>query len=278
MIINIFCPTRNRPDNVNRLIQSIEQTTTNKENVNVIFYIDEDDDSYTKTADIVKEHSDLFLSIEIGPKLILSDIYNYLFKKHSHEADDEIFMFCGDDVVFKTEGWDIKVAKIFNEYPDRIVFVYGYDGAEENKNFGTHGFLHKNWARVIGRLTPPYFKGNYTDTWINNVSDIIGRKRRVDALFEHMHYCYGKSELDETYMRVRQGEIETNAIFQYYSRITEIMHEAEQLRQFIENYNLGHHILDAVIKNPSIINELTNSPEDVSRILYGNQAKDMGDD
>ena len=43
MIKSILTPTRNRPNNCERFIRSVYNTATSKENVEMLFYVDNDD-------------------------------------------------------------------------------------------------------------------------------------------------------------------------------------------------------------------------------------------
>ena len=44
-MISILTPTRNRPNNCERFIKSIYQTTKNRGNIELLFYVDKDDPS-----------------------------------------------------------------------------------------------------------------------------------------------------------------------------------------------------------------------------------------
>ena len=66
--------------------------------------------------------------------------------------------------------------------------------------FGTHGFIHRNWADTVGYFVPPYFVSDYNDTWLNDVSKELGRHCFVDILTEHMHPGAGKHVYDETHL------------------------------------------------------------------------------
>ena len=43
MIKSILTPTRNRPNNCERFIRSVYNATTSKQNVEMLFYVDNDD-------------------------------------------------------------------------------------------------------------------------------------------------------------------------------------------------------------------------------------------
>lgn len=156
--------------------------------VEVVAYIDDDDDSY----DNFNFYQTRFIR---GPRIVLSEMWNKCWQN----ANGDILGHMGDDIIFRTKGWDTIVRSAFDEYPDKFVFIYGSDGngeSERNK-FGTHGFVHQDWANVVGYFVPPYFSSDYNDLWLNDVAKAIGRHRFVDILTEHMHYTLGKSEIDD---------------------------------------------------------------------------------
>ncbi len=160
------------------------------EQVEIVVYIDDDDDSYDGRL-----YSDN-LKIYKTPRTTLSKYWNLAYEK----ANGPIYMHCGDDVVFQTDSWDTKVVEAFEKYPDKIALIYGDDGdPNKEKNFGTHGFIHQKWVEAVGYFVPPYFTSDFNDTWLNDVADMIGRKEQIDILTEHMHYAFRKGELDLTH-------------------------------------------------------------------------------
>jgi len=205
-MISILVPTRKRPDKMQTLIQSIINTTHNLANVELIFYIDEDDlESIIKLKEVKQLTSALTIKHVIGPRILLSKTWNRCFEI----ARGDIIMHGGDDIVFRTANWDIEIENAFNQYDDKIVLVYGRDGFHDEK-LSTHGFIHRRWIETIGHFLPPFFSSDYNDTWLFEVATLINRTCYLDSiLIEHMHYIVGKSEYDETYReREARGEVD----------------------------------------------------------------------
>jgi hypothetical protein len=119
---------------------------------------------------------------------------------------EDIFFFGGDDLVFRTSNWDLKIIEKFNLIQDKIALLYGDDLSlvPHLKYFATHPILHRKWVECLGYLAPPYFSSDYADTWLNELADSIGRKFKLDFVNEHMHWYFGKSPLDSTYAENRQ--------------------------------------------------------------------------
>lgn len=218
--ISICCPTRGRPENVKRLLGSITNTCDQKPEV--ILYIDEDDsvDPDIWNSGLVK--------IIIGPRKTLSDCWNECAKA----ATGDILMFAGDDIVFKTKGWDRMVINTFESHPDKFIFVHGDDGHWGNK-FGTHGFIHRKWYETVGYLLPPYFVSDYGDTWINDMANLLGRRVFLNFITEHLHPAWGKAEIDQTHKErlERGGKADVAKI--YAEMRPQLLADVEKIRQAV---------------------------------------------
>lgn len=220
-MISILCPTRKRPSNVVRLYDSIMRTVSNPEDVELVLYIDEDD---SETINLMEE---LPVMYYIGPRILLSSTWNKCYEVSS----GDVLMHGGDDIVFRTEGWDGLIKEAFNEYPDKILFAYGRDGYSPD-DFGTHGFIHKKWVETIGYFVPPYFSSDYNDTWLNDVAKMIGRHKFLPEIYtEHMHPVNGKAGWDETHLqRLERGKQDDVAKI-YADLLEERVKDAEKLRK-----------------------------------------------
>jgi glycosyltransferase involved in cell wall biosynthesis len=191
--ISILLPTRGRPENIRRLLQSLVDTSN--ELPEVVMYVDLDD----ATMQFGSYNPDIYpadkLILVPGPRIVLSQCWN----KCLEHASGDILMHGGDDIVFKTKGWDDMVRRGFGAHADRIVFIHGDDGYWGNR-FGTHGFIHRKWVEAVGYFVPPYFSSDYNDTWLNDVANAIQRRMYLPFVTEHMHFLFGKGEKDQTHI------------------------------------------------------------------------------
>lgn len=187
-LISLLLPTRQRPHNLKRLVDSIHATASRPEEIELVTRHDSDDDTY----------DDLDLDIEWikigGPRGIanLSTFWNDCYASCS----GEIIMHCGDDIVFRTFAWDTVVRDAFDETPDNILFAYGYDGIQP-RDFGTHGFVHRKWIETVGYLFPPLFQSDYNDCFLNDVAKLVDRHLFIDIYTEHLHFCANKASIDQ---------------------------------------------------------------------------------
>lgn len=226
-MISLLVPTRGRREQFLRFYNSAMETADKPGNLEVIAYVDDDDDSY--------DNLNLYnLTLVRGDRITLSQMWNKCWQN----ATGDIFGHLGDDIIFRTQGWDTAITDTINSYPGKIAFVWCNDYTDESyrNDFGTHGFIHKNWTDVIGRFVPPYFASDYNDTWFNDVARDLGVTHYLhEYVTEHMHYSLGKSEMDQnTRDRLaRHAATKPDELYNSQELRIERLDEAEKLRDYI---------------------------------------------
>lgn len=186
-MISLLCPTRHRRELFKRMVNSAVETADGI--IEVVCYVDEDDNSY----------DDLGLNVKI---ITGKRDYKHMWDICSKHATGDIMGLLGDDVIFRTQGWDSLIEAEFKKYKDKILLVFGRDGNEaaRDKPYGTHPFLHRRWVETVGYFTPPYFSADMVDTWLNDVAEILDRSVFIPEIYmEHMHVGFGKGKLDDVY-------------------------------------------------------------------------------
>lgn len=193
-MISILTPTRGRPENVKRLVKSVLSTARFPGEVEILFYVDFDDDSFPSEL----ESSNV--RVIRGPRMWLSVLQNILYAN----CKGEIVMYAGDDLVFITKDWDIRVVSAIENYPDKLVLVYPNDLATHGQSMAIHGFLHRNWINAVGSWVAPG-RGSLYDLWHTEVARKLGRLNYLeDVHIAHVHYRQGEglAPFDETYQYV----------------------------------------------------------------------------
>lgn len=226
--ISLLAPTRQRPEQFKRFYDSAMETADNPKKLEIVIYIDEDDNSY----DGLKLPR---LRIVRGERIILSEMWN----KCWDVASGDIFGHMGDDIVFRTKGWDTAIREAISARPGKICFVWCNDMSPESDRheFGTHGFVHRNWTNITQRFVPPYFASDYNDTWFNDVARSLSVNTYLhEHITEHMHYSLGKSEIDQnTRDRLdRHASTKPEQIYNSEEKKLEREEEIQKLRQFID--------------------------------------------
>lgn len=223
-MISILLPSRGRPENIKRMTTSALETADDPDDIEFIIRLDDDDPTLPQIIDNPPPHTALIT----GSRIVLSEYWNECYDG----ADGDILMHAGDDIIFRTDGWDTKVKEVFDYYEDKIVFVYGNDGSGvHDGKFGTHGFIHRRWAEAVGYFVPPYFSSDFNDTWLNDVAKMIGRHKHIDILTEHMHPDLGKGPLDQTHKDRIKRHNEDNVGLIYKEKYEERLRDADKLRE-----------------------------------------------
>lgn len=228
-MISVCCPTRGRPESMRRLVESVRATADGP--VEIIFYLDDDDpDSAAMAAHLGTAGLYGQVMHIIGKRITMSDTWNVL----ARHAAYEILMACGDDVVFRTAGWDTQVCAAFAAVDDRIVLVHG-DDLVHGPRLATHPFLHRRWINAVGYLVPDGFSADHTDTWVQEVADALGRRRYLpDVVTEHLHPIVGKARLDDTHrQRLARDRCDNNAAA-YAARAAERGRDVAILRALLQ--------------------------------------------
>lgn len=104
--ISVICPSRGRQEQLLKMINSARLSADLPESIQFCIYIDDDDDGYNYSEEILKSLNIKFLK---GPRFWLSGMFNSLLTI----ASGDFIFWCGDDVEFKTKGWDTKMKMRF---------------------------------------------------------------------------------------------------------------------------------------------------------------------
>lgn len=228
MKISLLLPTRERPEQFKRFYHSAMDTADKPGRIEVAIYVDDDDNSY--------DGIDFYNLKKVrGERIVLSEMWN----KCWDVATGDIFGHMGDDIVFRTEGWDSAIEEAINARPGKICFVWCNDVSPESQRneFGTHGFVHRNWTNIIQRFVPPYYASDYNDTHFNDVARALGVGTYLhNHITEHMHYSLGKAEKDQNTLDRLDRHASTKPKQIYYSEEKKLEREEEiqKLRQFID--------------------------------------------
>jgi len=214
MTFDLFVPTRCRPRNVHRLLESVEDTATHLDRVTAYFYVDDDDEVMPSYMDGIREgHPGIEMHFAVGPRIVLSQTYTGM----AAASHGDILWSGGDDIVFRTAGWDEAIAAEFAGVPDGILLVYGNDRLQEHR-LATHPFISRKGMDVVGYFYPATGPIAVTDVWLHQAYKTIGRLRyRPDIITEHLHWL----------RRDAEGEplAEYDAVYanQYQNNLPEVM-------------------------------------------------------
>jgi hypothetical protein len=191
--IAILLPTRERQDNVVRLLRSIEKTAAVLPKVSVHIRLDGDDHEMIAASKRIRKSASVKTEFSIGPRVSLGATWNNLWKN----VDADIYMLCADDMIFESERWDEKVREHF--WGDPVKLVFGKDGVQNGK-LATHFFLSHQGCELLGYFCPPQFEAIYLDTWVDHVyraANVVVYDEKI--VIPHLHWTItGKADASVT--------------------------------------------------------------------------------
>jgi GT2 family glycosyltransferase len=186
---SLLIPTRNRPDLVNRLFQSIVDTTARVDDVEIVLCFDDDDTESHKISD-----DRLIIRKVVLPKGATMGALN---KACFDASTGRYVMLLNDDVILRTKGWDKVVSDIFASFRDDIALIHVNDLLFREK-LCTFPMLSRRACLEIG-ICPTEYKRYRIDDHIYdtyNMLAYLGHKRIVylpDVIFEHDNYAHGSN-------------------------------------------------------------------------------------
>ena len=235
--ISILTPTRDRVSFCAELIKTCVLTSDHPKELEFVFYIDNDDNAskeyFDELVPYLESRDESGIKIVTGDRIVLSETLN----KCMDVAEGDILFHCGDDIRFRTQGWDTIVRNKFDEFDDKIVFVFGTDGVHPPGSFGTHGFIHRKWVEAVGYFVPPYFSSDYNDTWLNDVGKDIKRYEHIDIYTEHMHPVANKHFWDNTHLERMERHRNDNVDTLYDELEPKRKEDAEKLLDAIKSHS-----------------------------------------
>lgn len=222
-LISILCPTRGRLVEFRRMLVSALENATHSRRIEIVARLDEDD---PHEADYRRGSVESEVRLITGPRVVLSEMWNECYR----QSEGEILMHCGDDIIFRTPGWDSIVRETFAASQDKILLVHGDDCSPNTDALATHGFIHRRWVETVGYFVPPLFSSDWNDVWLTEVADMIGRRVKVPIVTEHMHYSFGKAERDQNTADREERGIRDNVVDLYKATAKERQSDALKLR------------------------------------------------
>lgn len=230
--LSLCCPTRGRPASVDRFVQAARATARWPDRLEFIFAVD-DDDAESGQADVLRQPGPNVKVVRV-PRQTLSHYWTIC----ARVARGPLYMQAGDDLVPRTDGWDAGFWTAYGALPpDRIGLLFADDGSPtgSGRTFATHGVITQEWLDVLGYFTPPYFSSDFGDTWLNELADSIGRKRRVhSSIIEHLHPLWGKAAWDRTHQERLARHAADHPDLRYAERAEERRCDADRLWAAVE--------------------------------------------
>jgi hypothetical protein len=225
--ISLLVPSRGRPGQLKLMWDSARGTAVHPELLELIIYVDEDDDTMMRPAR-ADDLPDNYRAA-LGPRILLSQTWNECYKL----ATGQILWHGNDDVIFRSMRWDMEIREGFRRFPDGIACVHGRDGIM-NAGMATLGFYSRQWVNALGYFMPPYFSSDYNDTYLSTMADMIQRRVYLPEVYiEHMHPIAGKGEWDQTHQDRLARHVQDNVDQLYRDLAPQRVKDAARLQEAI---------------------------------------------
>lgn len=190
--IGIYIPTFHRPGSLERASKNTHENTVGDHRV---VFVSEPEDTET----IMKVNS------LMEPLLISKHPGNHTGAANTayEELDDEFFIVANDDFNFHKD-WDVPVMEMFESNPK--IGVIGVDDGS-HQGFTTITVVRRSYIKEFsGCMDIPnvlYFPG-YNHNYVDTEFAATAMKRGMFAacpssMVEHMHWAFGKGQMDATY-------------------------------------------------------------------------------
>ena len=238
MNIGILCPTRERVDWMKRMIESCLDTASDPDHIKIVLRLDTDDfESAEGYQQLIRIGKDQILK---GPSKNLSLLWNDCYDLLGESTS--INMHAGDDLIFRSQGWDAVAREEAKKFPRGIGMVFFDDGLQHG-GLSTHGLYSREWSETLGYFMPPFYSANYNDThhmWLGKNLRHKGFDDcciyRGDVLIEHMHPTAGKASWSESVYQLQLMRMKREKCDQLYaSKEHERENDLQKLFNAIEN-------------------------------------------
>lgn len=199
MKIAVLVPSRGRPDRLTAMLESIRTTAT--ETPGLVTIVDADDPTLEGYRALGLGESLVVLPERVGFTRSLNAIAEMLWD----EVD--ILGAFGDDVLFRTRGWDDRVRETLST-PG---IAYG-DDLIHGVNHPSAVFMSSAIAKALGWLAMPGTRHQWADDAWKRLGQELGCLRYMpDVVLEHLHPAVNKAPFDATYGWNLDGSPEANA-------------------------------------------------------------------
>ena len=137
------------------------------------------------------------------------------FPKHISNSV-ELFVGMADDMA-TLQGWDVKLWGLIKDM-SKPAYLHVNDGMFPMEHpWSNYLIINRAFYNRVGHMLCPAYDGVVADVELSAVAKILGAVIKApDLLFQHNHFCIGRSEMDDTYRRHNTEEktVRNRAIFE----------------------------------------------------------------
>ncbi len=179
---SLIVPTRSRPIQLRRFLDSIAATASHPERIEIVLVVDEDDSSSLAIHD-----DRLALKLIVGSP---GQTMGTLNAAGYAASQGDYIMLLNDDVVVHTQGWDAIALACFEKFPDRLVLIHVNDTLMKDY-LCTFPLVSRTFCELAGGICPEEYIRYRIDDHIEDIFNllaVLGERRTIylpDVIFEH---------------------------------------------------------------------------------------------
>jgi hypothetical protein len=167
----ISLATRGRPQ---QLIETITRSTANLVLPNTVFMVQVDEDDKATIEALGKAALDERIKVNVRPR---EDTIAEKWNRALEEPGD-LYLVAADDDPYITPGYDAKLCRAAELFPDGIGMVYG---RMANASFSGVVAPTRGLTEKLGHIFPEWFPYWFVDHWTDDLAKLIGRISFADV-------------------------------------------------------------------------------------------------
>lgn len=195
--IALLVPTRGRPEQCRRMVESAINTSTHPLDVHLGIQDTMYDHVYASRSSV---------SVNKFPMLDWPTVmtWNWLAQETIKQfTDTNLFMLAADDMIFATPGWDTALIDHYEGLKEKCHVYHLQDSRDID---GTpHPIVSREYIAALGYFLPPIFLHWYVDSWTRDIA-------KSNGVFTYMRDYQLRHEKgsdignpDETHKRIRRA-------------------------------------------------------------------------
>ena len=195
-LITVMLPTRERPNLVERSVQSLLKLAKNPSRLEVLVAFDEDDFQSIKYFSSQRWHN---LIDEFGasskqfktPSWGYQNLHNY-YNLLASQSNAQWLMLWNDDAVMETANWDQQV-----EFDQTYPGLLKISTSNFKKDLALFPLVPRTWIEMFGSLS----LHNLCDSWIQEICEMAGVVKTIPVSVFHDRFDVTGNNNDQTYQK-----------------------------------------------------------------------------
>jgi hypothetical protein len=217
-MISILVVTRNRVKNLRMFLDSIQETCSDIDHIEVLLRVDDDD---TETIEFIEnycKYSNTLIKSVIGKRGKGYAEMDKMVKEICRISKGKIIYLLNDDAQFVSKDWDNKILDTYNNvYSDNIYTIRTSHNQPENPENPLFPIITRDWYDVLDNFASCL----ETDTALYFLNKLVKREIFIeDIKVNHNHPDYSTGlrdgKVDTTYaegrMAIDSGKIQSDRV------------------------------------------------------------------